>query len=124
MSMRYRRRKNWLILIWIFLFIIVSFATLYYGYARSVDAATDTIRTSLQKVDGSIEDLISDEIKIRNSYEQTHASMGEMVPFLQEYDLEKTVPDRDHLETYQMIRFLTMAHLNTVRKVTIICHQV
>ena len=101
MSMRYRRRKIWLILIWIFLFIIVSFATLYYGYARSVDAATDTIRTSLQKVDGSIEDLISDEIKIRNSYEQTHASMGEMVPFLQEHDLEKTVPDRDHLETYQ-----------------------
>ena len=101
MSMRYRRRKIWLILLWIFLFIIVSFATLYYGYARSVDAATDTIRTSLQKVDGSIEDLISDEIKIRNSYEQTHASMGEMVPFLQEHDLEKTVPDRDHLETYQ-----------------------
>ena len=103
MSMRYRARTILLILIWIILTAFVTFATLYYGYNRSVETANETIETSLLKVDKSIDNLITNEAKIRSFYEQTNASMGRMVPFLQSKGLEETVPSKGHLKKYAEI---------------------
>lgn len=35
-KMNYKKRTIWLVAVWILLFLVVSFATMYYGYARSV----------------------------------------------------------------------------------------
>ena len=98
--MNYKKRTILLIIVWILLFAAIRVATFYYGYARSVEMAEQTIRDSLTRVDASLDKLISNEVKIRAYYEENNRNKGAMVPFLQKHGLEETVPSRDHLKKY------------------------
>ncbi len=99
-KMNYRRRTGCLIAVWILLYFAVFCTTLYYGYARSVEIAGTTVRESLTRVNGSIEELIGNEAGIRNNYDLTRANMGHIIKYLQDHDLEENVPDSGHLEKY------------------------